>query len=164
MCQVVVNLLSFSNGIHLSLPCIHTDISKPFVETPQNATLRIYADHVMRCKPPVGYPNPTIEWWKDDKPLETDNRVTVTGSTNESEIHFSRITWRSRGKYQCIAVNSEGTRTSKAAFITIEGDYLSGRISISPNIDYEKCDSEISCHTLALYEIFLAQASEFQFS
>lgn len=101
-----------------------TVISKPFVENPRNVTLNIYADHVMRCKPPVGYPNPVIEWLKDGKTLQSDGRVKIVGKTNESAIHFTRIMWKNRGVYICVAKNSEGERRSSPAIITIKGWFL----------------------------------------
>lgn len=95
------------------------------MENPLNATVSIRMNHVMRCKAPSGFPQPTIEWLKDGKTLQEKPRaIEVKSNGNESQIQFTLITWESRGVYQCVAKNSETKRVSQSAYITVNGQYF----------------------------------------
>ena len=76
----------------------------------------------MKCRPPNGYPNATMQWEHDGKPLVPKQyQVEIIDSKLESQVKFRRITWEDRGGYKCIAKNTEGKESSAAAFLTVKG-------------------------------------------
>jgi len=82
----------------------------------------MYESHTMKCEPPSGFPNATVEWRHNGvKVINKQYEVDIVKFEQQSLIRFGRVTWDNRGQYTCIATNSEQTRTSPIADLTVQG-------------------------------------------
>ncbi|XP_066910837.1 roundabout homolog 1-like isoform X2 [Clytia hemisphaerica] len=97
------------------------NISNRFRYSPQNATVEMHKIHIMKCRPPNSYPNATIEWYHNDVLVQPKQyQIDIFDLNGDSHIQFGRITWEERGKYTCHASNSEGTKKSEPAYLTVK--------------------------------------------
>lgn len=84
------------------------------VEPPQPTTTSLNSMIFLTCNA-TGNPQPSITWSK--------NGVELAGR-NGPRLEFSSVSPTDRGLYQCQATNSEGTQSSMAVYLTINGMYL----------------------------------------
>ena len=59
-----------------------------------------------------GNPQPTVEWFKDDKLLDDESR---------QQLVIPQAELVDRGRYYCVATNTEGSIQSKAGVLNLEG-------------------------------------------
>ena len=53
-------------------------------------------------------PKPTIDWFKDDAPLETDDRIKSDFDGQVATLHFTETELDDEGEYKCVARNEHG--------------------------------------------------------
>ncbi|KAL1491476.1 hypothetical protein ABEB36_012070 [Hypothenemus hampei] len=85
---------------------------------------------LLLCGPPRGYPEPTLTWKKDGKPMEIDERRRIIDGGN---LMISDVRQHDEGKYQCLAHNLVGSRESPEATL---------RVYVKPFFNMEPQDVE----------------------
>lgn len=99
-------------------------MSNKFQGAPQNDTVQMGSKHEMICKPPDGFPKPSISWLHNNKPLlAKPYQIDIVNSTDMSVLKFHQVSWEDRGAYICIAKNEEKKRNSEAAYLTVKGTF-----------------------------------------
>lgn len=69
----------------------------------------------------VGFPKPTITWYKDDDVITNDSRAkTEVGEFGVHSIHLKDVSKCDAGTYKIRASNLEGSSTS-SLYITVKG-------------------------------------------
>ncbi|XP_050293161.1 roundabout homolog 2 [Anthonomus grandis grandis] len=72
---------------------------------------------LLLCGAPKGYPEPTLRWKKDGKPLEVDDRRIKI--MDGGSLMISDVRQHDEGKYQCAAHNLVGSRESPEAVLKV---------------------------------------------
>ena len=87
---------------------------------PVNTTALVNSTVVLACEPPVGEPDPVIQWKKDNQLLDPslDPRLVVLPT---GDLYISDVLSTDSGQYQCIARNpiTESRRRSQHATLTV---------------------------------------------
>lgn len=65
----------------------------------------------------TGCPKPTITWKKDNDSHSIQAKVITDDETTLSQLVITGVTREDYGKYQCVANNSTGVKTSRAALL-----------------------------------------------
>ena len=93
------------------------------VENPKNQSAFTGSNVTFNCTV-IGLPTPAISWMKNnDSYAVTSNvraRVVSDNKNNHSQLIITEVKIEDNGKYQCVASNSAGERTSSAAFLYIK--------------------------------------------
>ena len=93
------------------------------VENPKNQSAFIGSNVTFNCTA-MGLPTPAISWMKNNNSYAvTSNvraRVVSDNKNNHSQLIITEVKIEDNGKYQCVASNSAGERTSSAAFLYIK--------------------------------------------
>ena len=93
------------------------------VENPKNQSVFIGSNVTFNCTA-MGLPTPAISWMKNNNSYAvTSNvraRVVSDNKNNHSQLIITEVKIEDNGKYQCVASNSAGERTSSAAFLYIK--------------------------------------------
>ncbi|CAH3144613.1 unnamed protein product, partial [Pocillopora meandrina] len=93
------------------------------VENPKNQSALIGSNVTFNCTA-MGLPTPAISWMKNNNSYAvTSNmraRVVSDNKNNHSQLIITEVKIEDGGKYQCVASNSAGERTSSAAFLYIK--------------------------------------------
>ncbi|XP_066028521.1 protogenin B-like [Pocillopora verrucosa] len=93
------------------------------VENPKNHSAFIGSNVTFNCTA-MGLPTPAISWMKNNNSYAvTSNvraRVVSDNKNNHSQLIITEVKIEDNGKYQCVASNSAGERTSSAAFLYIK--------------------------------------------
>ncbi len=69
----------------------------------------------------IGNPSPVISWYKDDHPLELDNRKKTFQEGNTYTLLILEGVAADSGCYECVAENDHG-KVYTRAFLTVLGD------------------------------------------
>ena len=93
------------------------------VENPKNQSAFIGSNVTFNCTA-MGLPTPAISWMKNNNSYAvTSNvraRVVSDNKNNHSQLIITKVKIEDNGKYQCVANNSAGERTSSGAFLYIK--------------------------------------------
>ncbi|XP_038180151.1 roundabout homolog 4 isoform X1 [Arvicola amphibius] len=101
-----------SRGARLSVTVLQED----FQIQPRDTVAVAGEPLVLECQPPWGYPNPSVSWWKDGRPLVLQpGRHTVAGGF----LTVARAEKNDTGIYMCMATNNAGQRESRAARVSV---------------------------------------------
>ena len=65
-------------------------------------------------------PQPTIEWFKDSKPLETSKRVQAEFDGEVASLAFTEADLDDEGDYKCVAQNELGSASCRAELLVNE--------------------------------------------
>ncbi|XP_035703436.1 papilin isoform X2 [Folsomia candida] len=84
-------------------------------------------DIVIPCEV-EGYPQPSVHWFHEDVPVESDDRVRIF---NQNELRIFNSTTQDAGSYRCDAVNEYGSSSSSVT-ISVEGVYLHPNCTDNP--------------------------------
>ena len=107
--------LNTTKAPHLLFPAV--------VENPKNQSVFIGSNVTFNCTA-MGLPTPTISWMKNnDSCVVTSDvraRVVSDNKNNHSQLIINKVRIEDNGKYQCVASNSAGERTSSVAFLYIK--------------------------------------------
>ena len=82
-----------------------------FIQEPDTVFVLLFEPVLFFCEV-SGNPQPTIEWFKDDKLLEDESR---------QQLVIPQAELDDRGRYYCVATNTEGSIQSKAGVLNLEG-------------------------------------------
>ncbi|KAJ8724112.1 hypothetical protein PYW07_008092 [Mythimna separata] len=82
------------------------------VSTP-SSTLNIGTDLRLACEID-GLPEPDVYWTKDGVSIQSDDRVTITGSTIVTRLLVTRVTVADSGVYACHASNAYSSQSDTA--------------------------------------------------
>ncbi|KAM5246027.1 roundabout homolog 4 [Ctenodactylus gundi] len=102
-----------SRGARLSVAVLRED----FHLQPQDTVAVVGERVILKCRPPGGYPEPTVSWWKDGKPLAFQPGRHMVSSDS---LLVSRAEKSDAGTYMCVATNSAGQRESRAARVSVQ--------------------------------------------
>lgn len=104
-----------------------TDTQLPeIVEDPVNQSAVAGSNVTLNCNA-SGRPKPTITWIKDNDlyAVQSNSRAQVIpvldDKSSHSQLLITGVKSGDYGKYQCVAKNSAGEKTSKEAFLHNEG-------------------------------------------
>ena len=127
--QDSLDLLSSSSVIHFSLwllsYCHSTDTQLPeIVKHPVNQSAVVGSNVTLNCTTSAR-PKPSITWMKnnDSYAVQSNPRANtvIPVSDNRETIHhqlvITGVNKEDYGKYQCVAQNSAGEKTSEVAFL-----------------------------------------------
>ncbi|XP_047375621.1 roundabout homolog 4 isoform X2 [Sciurus carolinensis] len=102
-----------SRGARLSVAVLQED----FQIQPRDKVAVVGEQVILECGPPWGYPEPTVSWWKDGKPLALQpGRHTVS----KGSLLVARAEKSDTGTYMCVANNNAGQRESRAARVSVQ--------------------------------------------
>ncbi|XP_062950215.1 roundabout homolog 4 isoform X2 [Cynocephalus volans] len=102
-----------SRGARLSVAVLRED----FQIQPHDTVAVLGEQVILECGPPWGYPEPTVSWWKDGKPLALQpGRHTVS----RGSLLMARAKKSDAGTYMCVAANNAGQRESRAARVSVQ--------------------------------------------
>ncbi|CAL4074439.1 unnamed protein product, partial [Meganyctiphanes norvegica] len=125
------------NSLPVGFPYFRTEPKTKAVEIDHTALLVCDAR---------GNPDPTITWYKDNQPVDINNkRYTVLRS---GSLQISTSTEEDGGKYECVAENSVGTAFSILVSLYVRVRRVPPRFSMAPDPVYEVMPGEnlnISC-------------------
>ena len=79
-----------------------------------NVTLSCNAD---------GNPVPTISWTKNGSPVDTSYNSRIGFSKDKKQLTIRNVNRTDSGEYRCVANNSVGNDTSKAAELNVKCKY-----------------------------------------
>ncbi|KAI5087776.1 protein tyrosine phosphatase, receptor type, D isoform X17 [Silurus meridionalis] len=82
-----------------------------------------------------GTPDPEITWFKDFLPIDTQTHGRIK-QLRSGALQIDRSEETDQGKYECVAMNSEGTRYSTPANLYVRVRRIPPRFSVPP-MDYE---------------------------
>jgi len=98
----------------------------PATETVEEGTSVTFA-----CKV-VGFPKPTITWYKDDDDITEDSRAKMeTGDSGVHSIYIKDVSKCDGGTYKIRASNLEGS-SSSSLYITVKGISRFSLFLVSP--------------------------------
>ena len=93
------------------------------VENPKNQSAFTGSNVTFNCTV-IGLPKPAISWMKNNDSYAVKSnvraRVVPENKNNHSQLIITEVKIEDNGKYQCVASNSAGERTSSAAFLYIK--------------------------------------------
>ena len=93
------------------------------VENPKNQSAFIGSNVTFNCTA-MGLPTPAISWMKNNDSFAVKSNVRAMvipeDKNNHSQLIITEVKMEDNGKYQCVANNSAGERTSSAAFLYIK--------------------------------------------
>lgn len=75
-----------------------------------------------------GDPEPKVEWYKDGRRIQSSDVVDLKYRNGTATMTIDEAFPEDEGRYECVAVNSEGKATTKC-FITIKRKYSIKSIS-----------------------------------
>ncbi|KAK1328508.1 hypothetical protein QTO34_012081 [Cnephaeus nilssonii] len=102
-----------SRGARLSAAVLQED----FRVQPQDTVATVGEQVILECWPPWGHPEPTVLWWKDEKPLALQpGRHRVSSGS----LRMLRAEKSDSGTYMCVATNDAGQRKSRAARVSVQ--------------------------------------------
>jgi len=67
-----------------------------------------------------GEPEPTVTWYRDDKPLAATLKVVVGKAKDEHTVSVQQVTAAAAGTYKCVAANTHGS-AEHTALVTVTG-------------------------------------------
>uniref|UniRef100_A0A8C6EM40 Roundabout homolog 4 n=1 Tax=Marmota marmota marmota TaxID=9994 RepID=A0A8C6EM40_MARMA len=92
-------------------------LQEDFQIQPRDKVAVVGEQVILECGPPWGYPEPSVSWWKDGKPLVLQpGRHTVSGGS----LLVERAEKSDTGTYMCVANNNAGQRESRAARVSVQ--------------------------------------------
>lgn len=103
-----------------SVPFRETD-KKPFFITPLPEEVEVLEGDSTRIECRVGPPGADVFWYKDDEPLEEDDRVTIETEGDVFAVVISPTELDDEAEYKCFAQNEFGKVTCQAELIVEEG-------------------------------------------
>ena len=68
----------------------------------------------------TGNPVPTISWTKDESPLSSNSRISLS---DDERLTITNVNRTDSGEYRCVASNSLGNDTSSGATLNIQCKY-----------------------------------------
>ena len=69
----------------------------------------------------TGNPVPTISWTRDESPVITSERISI--SDDKKQLTITNVKRTNSGEYRCVANNSLGDATSNAATLNVQCKY-----------------------------------------
>ena len=82
-----------------------------------------------------GYPYPTVNWFKDGKPLMSDKRITLSdnGVYRKAILGINNLEFEDKGEYTCTATSPENPLGVTATIdISVKGKSLKGKFWTNP--------------------------------
>lgn len=71
-----------------------------------------------------GLPIPAVQWYKDEMPIETDERMTIYFDGKVAMLVIHNTTYNDRGNYKCMITNDAGSAFTSALFDVERKDNL----------------------------------------
>ena len=105
--------------VQLTLPVAAENVLPDFVEVPQDTKVTEGDKAVLTVKV-VGQPTPDVEWYIDDEPIHSDERISLESQGNQHQLVINKAELDDEGMYKCVAKSKMGTAT-RTFNIDIEG-------------------------------------------
>ena len=104
---------------------MHSNFSCPCLDPlsisthPQNTTDKEGATVTLSCNV-TGNPTPTITWLKNGSPINTSGNSRISFTEQNAKLIITKVSREDSGEYQCVANNSLGNVTSRAATLDVQ--------------------------------------------
>ncbi|XP_078346182.1 uncharacterized protein LOC144631592 isoform X3 [Oculina patagonica] len=115
-------------------PIILQDIERPvIVMDPVSQGAVIGSNVTFNCTA-TGYPKPKITWKKDNDSHFIQAKIITDDEKTLSQLVITGVTREDYGKYQCVANNSAGVNTSRAAILHQEAGGKKSRVAFAYSV------------------------------
>lgn len=108
--QLYLCRVTYNNLIYIGL----------FVQVPLEAS---QGDEVEMEVPLSSHPSPVIEWFYDEKPIESTDKIAISQDTENTKATIPKVEPEDSGTYKCIVSSLKGT-TTKSFLLNVEGIQL----------------------------------------
>ncbi len=71
----------------------------------------------------TGNPEPTISWTRNGSPINITGNSRISFTAGKKELFITNVNRTDSGEYRCVANNSPGNDTSRAATLNIQCKY-----------------------------------------
>lgn len=88
-----------------------------FTQIPLEAS---QGDEVVMTVPLHGHPSPAIEWFYDDKPIESTDNLDISEDSEVTRAIIPKVVPQDSGTYKCTVTSLKGT-TTKKFLLVVEG-------------------------------------------
>ena len=88
-----------------------------------------------------GEPEPTVAWYRDDKPMVATLKVAIGKTDDEHSIAIQQVSSSATGTYRCVATNEHGS-AQHSALVTVTGRYIA---SLSPHLVFLPYLWDLAC-------------------
>lgn len=112
-------------------------LGSDFREHPRSLELPVGADAVLDCRPPKGEPEPRVRWRKDNDPVKTGDRWTITDT---GSLRIRDVRREDSGVYVCNAYNIGGDKDSNPARLLVRGVLINYWVTYLKGVSINYCD------------------------
>jgi hypothetical protein len=113
--------ISFSLNV-IVVPSIDSEIDQHYNRSDGDLIVKVRRTLQLHCNA-YGYPEPTISWFKDDKPIEKIWRDSLYLSLDRQLFNVMDVQLNDSGKYSCVARNQAG-HTEKSFSVKVTGELI----------------------------------------
>lgn len=114
---------------------------------PRDVTLLTGQRLRLRCRT-SGRPQPSVTWYKNDRPLEPDGRVMIYSNRRGSRLRISAVTIEDTGTYQCRGQNVAGPVSSMTSRVQIHDPESTTKPHVRLCTDQSYCFNGGTCYVL----------------
>lgn len=111
--NVLKFMIFFIHFIALKIPPRFTVGLEPRLSVPQGSPINL------NCSA-IGQPTPTLDWYKDNRPLRNEHPYSIQGEDGDSLLRIQESKKTDAGTYSCRAQNPQGKDTTSCK-VHIEG-------------------------------------------
>ncbi|KAK0049632.1 hemicentin-2-like isoform X1, partial [Biomphalaria pfeifferi] len=108
---------SFVISVKSDQPTVKPFLDSKFELSPTQAKVELGERHVFYCKPPKGYPEPEVSWYKDNSPIDSED--TNYHQENDGSLVIEEVREKDQGAYQCFARNEVGTKRTRVVRLVL---------------------------------------------
>ncbi|CAG7832052.1 unnamed protein product [Allacma fusca] len=94
-------------------------IRDDFRALPQNTRVLVGETVTLKCQPPKGSPEPQVLWQKNGQTVETRLASSRLQSADGGNLIIKDARATDAGRYQCVAINIAGSRTSPEVLLSV---------------------------------------------
>ncbi|VDM22084.1 unnamed protein product [Hydatigera taeniaeformis] len=91
-------------------------MEEDFIVEPQSKSASVGETVILLCQPPIGSPKSVVTWYKDDKKVESSNRIQIMDGTS---LKIEKVTCADAGVYSCVAKSSAFEKSIKKAYLHV---------------------------------------------
>lgn len=93
--------------VQLTLPVAAEAVLPDFVDVPQDLRVTEGEKAVLKVRV-IGQPTPDVEWYIDDGPIQSNDRISVESQGDQHELIIHKAELDDEGMYKCVAKSEAG--------------------------------------------------------